>query len=96
MTHWRVSRAKAVTRAVRQIKDGGSTGVNTARKAAICATLTDHPEGLIGRRDVVAMFGIHRTLASTLLSELVSEGLLDVINVGRRRYYRLKKRNTVT
>ena len=76
-----------MTKAVRRIKDGPS-GVNPDRKAAILAWMRFNPDP-IGRLDVVDMFGIHETLASTLLTELVDEGLIYPFRVGRNRRYRL-------
>lgn len=83
------SRVTAVTKAVRSIKDGPS-GVNADRKATILARMRFNPDP-IGRLDVVEMFGIHETLASTLLIELVDEGLIYPVRTGKNRRYYLTK-----
>jgi DNA-binding transcriptional ArsR family regulator len=81
------NKVTAVTRTVRRIKDK-PIGVNARRKELILAQMRLNPEP-IGRFDVVEMLDVYKRTATTLLSELVAEGLIYSIKVGTRRYYRL-------
>lgn len=79
--HWRTRRAVAIARAVRRIKDK-PTGISAQRKTMLLAHLRDNPEP-ITRRDVVALFGVNLQNASVLLGELIDEGLICRVGVGR-------------
>lgn len=79
--HWRARRAVAIAHAVRRIKDKPA-GVNAQRKATLLAHLRGSPEP-VTRHDVVAMFEVNLRHASALLGELLDEGLICRVGVGR-------------